>query len=89
MFLGNTDYIPAFYRAAVPSVSKLILVSDADWHVNAEKLSSLLQSRKPFAAYRNFRQMRAAELKAKREALRKAQQTVEKAESELIEAEMK
>lgn len=70
VILGNADIVPEFYGKAIPPESKKTLVNDADWMVNAYKLSEIMQDKAAFKAYKKYRNDRAQELK-KRKALGK------------------
>lgn len=94
IILGNADYVPEFYSFAIPKTSRKVVIADADWQVNAVKLSNVLNSGKIYDAYLKYEADREAELEKKRAAYEKAEQekaaAIEKArqlKSEVIEAE--
>ena len=94
IILGNTDYVPAFYSLAVPKTSRKVVIADADWQVNAVKLSNVLNSGKIYDSYLKYEAARKADLEQKRAAYEKAEQekaaAIEKAQqlkSRMIEAE--
>lgn len=94
IILGNTDYVPAFYALAVPKTSRKVMIADADWQVNAVKLSNVLNSGKIYDSYLKYEAARKADLEQKRAAYEKAEQekaaAIEKAQqlkSRMIEAE--
>lgn len=55
ILLGNTDYIPAYYRKAVPSTSRIFTIDDADWSENTLRLASILRADKLKRAYRDYK----------------------------------
>lgn len=94
IILGNTDYVPAFYALAVPATSRKVVIADADWQVNAVKLSNVLNSDKIYQAYQQYEADRKAEKEEKRAAYEQAEQekaaAIEKArqlKGEVVEAE--
>lgn len=94
IILGNTDYVPAFYALAIPKTSRKVVVADADWQVNAVKLSNILNSAKIYEAYLKYEADRKAELEEKRAAYEAAERekaaAIEKAKrlkDEVVEAE--
>ncbi len=94
IILGNTDYVPAFYSLAIPGTSRKVVIADADWQVNAVKLSNVLNSGKIYDSYLKYEAARKADLEQKRAAYEKAEQekaaAIEKARQlkhQVIEAE--
>ena len=70
------------------------MIADADWQVNAVKLSNVLNSGKIYDSYLKYEAARKADLEQKRAAYEKAEQekaaAIEKAQqlkSRMIEAE--
>ena len=79
IILGNSDYVPSFVALAVTRPSRTIMITDADWKVNAIKLSNILNSDKIINAYRNYMNRLEADRKAKRAAFEKAEKEKEEA----------
>ena len=94
IILGNADYVPSFVALAVTRPSRTIMITDADWKVNAVKLGNILNSDKIINAYRGYMNRLEADRKAKRAAFEKAEKEKEEAirnadnrQREMVEAE--
>ena len=80
ILLGDADFMPTYYRKAVPETSRMFVVNDTDWSENTLRLSSIIRADRLKKAYRDYIIQRDREHEQKRKNLKNAQENLRRSE---------